>query len=250
MSGGADRSPGLTALDQIEHLTIGFTTSEVVPSSAVPPSERVAGASTVRHIVHHPSLLDQIENTTTTSTTAGEMVRTHPRSKPAGRLECIAFVQRLDVQAASLAREVGVDPDLPLRARLRAIGGVLGRTTHRSVTGWWTAARILTQHEGRPLAPRAPCPVETCDQMGSLRVRFDPKSGLCVACGTVWSDDLGDPVHSFGRLAVWVRWSAEHLLGPVHLDDEGNTCQECIVDRLQRDLRRDARRRELTSAKS
>lgn len=244
----------MIAADRINQLLYPFSTTEMamlpvarrapVPSLTrrttwvdLPPRKWRLGQYTVRHL----ALLDQIERTVTGSTTAGQVFHASYGSKPAGRLDCLAFLDRLDHQSIELAEKHKI-PLMPLRHRLGELSAVFGLKEVRPVTGWWIAARVLTQHDGPPVAPNAPCPNEECDQRGSLRVRFDPNVALCTHCGSTWSEDAEDPVESFGRLAVWVRWAAEHLSGPaVH-------CEECRQERELRAERTQLRLRALRQA--
>lgn len=211
----------MIAADYIKELIHPFTTSE-----------RYSGGL---HTVTHMSLLDQIEETVTGSTTGGQIFRSAYGSKPAGRIDCLDFLQRIDRQSRELAREYEL-PLRPLRPRLSALAGSIGMNSHRAVEGWWASARVLTQHDGPPLAPDVHCPNEECDRRGTLRVKFDPNLALCVNCGLTWSDSNPDPVFSFGRLAVWIRWATEHLAGTEHMVG-GVACLECLPERKGRSER-------------
>lgn len=184
-----------------------------------------------RHVVKHLSLLDQIDQTITGSTTGGQVFRSAYGSKPAGRLDCLDFLARIDKQSRYLAKDYGL-PLAPLLPRLSALGGAIGANYHKTVSGWWISARVLTQHDGPPLAPDVHCPNEECDRRGSVRIRFDPNVALCVNCGVTWSDTHPDPANSFGRLVEWVRWAIEHLSGPEHPG-----CSECLGERNGRSVR-------------
>jgi hypothetical protein len=224
----------LISADHINQLLYPFSTTEraMLPIPAKkgrPPTGRfLAGPYTVRH----PALLDQIENTVTGSTTAGQTFHAAYGSKPAGRLDCLQYMARIDKQSLQLAGRYHIAL-CPLRPRLGQIAGRVGLATNSTVTGWWVSARVLTQHDGPPVSPNVPCPVEDCDVRGSLRVRFDPNVAMCTHCGMTWSDGATDPVESFGRLVVWVRWAADHLAGPEHVV-QGEQCDECAVERTLR----------------
>lgn len=242
-------APTLLAADHLRELTRGFTTTEQVlrprmrPNPTTNPHTYPAWEPTgamrwALHTVTHQPLLSQIQETITGSTTGGEVFRPAYGSKPAGRIDCLAFLERLDRQSRRLAIKHDINPDQPLRNRLRALSGVLGDRPHDTIKGWWATARVLTQHDGPPFAPNAPCPIETCERQGTLRVRTDPNIAVCVECAHVWTGP------DFGRLAIWVEWSTEHLRGPRHWrTDEDHTgypdhlgyrveCTECAHDRL------------------
>lgn len=229
--------PKMVAADHIRELTRGFTTVELVPNEIrlpIPTTTRRRGAgwlilpapgTRVHHVTNLP-LLDQLEATVTGSTIATEgAYGVAYGSKPAGRLDVLALLERIQRQSHDLACELGIETvdrtrtkgrHVPLRARLQAISGRIGDQPHPLVRSWWATARILTQHDGPPYAPRIPCPVETCERVGSLRVRLSERLAFCVECHTVWADDNDDPSVSFGRLAVWSTWATEHLEGDRH----------------------------------
>lgn len=269
--------PPMLAADMIRELTRHYSTSEWVKQPQHDPT--TSRYRTVRrvHTVQHPPLLEQIEQTVTGSTTAGEVFHAAYGSKPAGRIDCLAFLERIHAQTVELEQKLGL-PHQPWRTvqpavvrrlpvptsdrrrlapwetvvdrpavveypRLLALSGVLGDRPDSRVKSWWMTARILTQHEGPPYSPDVPCPQETCERWGTIRVRMDPNLAVCVECGHTWSDDDG----TFGRLAVWADWAATHLRGPRHLlaDDDDHpdvtgygrhlgyrvVCLECEVER-------------------
>lgn len=208
--------------EEIGHLVYPFTTSESVVLMGV-------------HMVVHPPLLDQIEQTVTGSTTAGQVFHAAYGSKPAGRLDSIDYLARIARQSKEMSLKYQIKL-MPLRPRLILIAQALGAQPHPVVHSWWVSARVLTQHEGAAVALNAPCPREECDKWGSLRVRLNPNLAICVNCGGTWSEDTSDPVVSFGRLAIWVQWATEHLSGPEHAG-----CVECLGERKQRAERKDLR---------
>jgi len=220
------------AADHIRQLTQGHTTTEHIRR----PKQGTDGryrTETYLHTVTHPALLDQLDQTVTGATGGGETIRTAYGSKPAGRIDVLAFLERIDKQSKTIATQHGI-PNLPLRRRLQAIGGILGDATDRTVRSWWSTARILTTHDTPPFAPDVPCPIETCERRGTLRVRIEEQAGVCVECHTVWDET------DFGRLRLWVEWSAEHLRGPQHWVNSEDThgydeqlgyvveCQSCV----------------------
>lgn len=182
-------------------------------------SELVSGVKTVEivqgglHIVQHPALLDQISNTVTGRTLGSDSFSGGGySSKPAGRIDCLAFLERINKQSYSLAHDHGIRL-LPIKARLGAIGGALGSEikVHPWVRGWWATARILTQHDAPPFAPDVPCPVDECGKRGTIRIRLEDKLANCVECHTVWTEEAEEPWLTFGRLAEWIRWASERV---------------------------------------
>jgi hypothetical protein len=245
----------LSAIDHINQLTKPFKTTERVVQNEfrlvpVPTLDRVTSWIPIQTgrlvvqpwVVEHEALLDQIEHTVTGSTGAGQVFHAAYNSKPAGRLDCLDLLTRIDRQSIELAEQWHLETGtLSPRERLTMLGLVLGKDQHRTVANWWAAARVLTQHDGPPVSPNVPCPEENCEQRGSLRVRFDPDVALCVACGATWAEGYDDPGNSFGRLVIWVKWASEHLNGPRHLAVDGSACSECLVEREQHGIRVAAR---------
>jgi hypothetical protein len=157
-------------------------------------------------------------------------------------LDVLAFLGRLDKQSAAMADEAGMSA-LPVRARMLELAGHIGHKPHPVVRSWWATARVLSSHDAPAFVPDVPCPIETCDQRGSLRVRVEEmpqdRVAVCVECRTVWAG-----AGEFGLLARWVEWAAEHLHGirhwvnttSAHGYDEGLgyvvECPECAPWRL------------------
>lgn len=193
------------------------------------------------HTVLELPLLQQIHQTVTGSTTGGEVFSSSYASKPAGRLDCLDWWARIEGQSALVCKDLNLEVPRRLRPRLQAIARVLPPKPNRLILGWWTSAKVLTQHETPPLALRAPCPEEDCEGLGTLRVRFDPNVALCTHCGASWSDNDPAAPEAFNELAHWVQWSVEHLLGPAHRLKDGSVCQECATERTQRAQRRAVR---------
>ena len=209
--------------------------------------------STTEHIdflgenytVWHPGLLEQIENTTVRSTMAGQVFRSDYGSKPAGRIDSIAFLARIKMQSLQLTKALNLPHrEHTTRARLGVLYNFIDESQPNAmVENWWTAARILTQHDTPAMSLNVPCPREECDALGTLRVRLNPNIAFCVNCGATWKDNPADPQAEFGRFAVWVQWSAEHLKGAQHLTGEAlEPCKECLVERASRAARVATRR--------
>lgn len=171
-----------------------------------------------RYFVEHRALLDQLEDTLTGSTKDGGDLRIVPGSRPAGRIDVLAFLERIQQQSLKLAEEMGLPP-LPLRTRLLRIAAELGLTPDPVVRSWWVTARVLTSFDSPAYAPNVPCPNEQCERRGSLRVkvgdREDQRQAVCTECHWVWDGPY------FGVFAEWVRWASEHL-------GSGHSCPECV----------------------
>ena len=228
------------AADLIADLTQPFTTTETITQPVQSPRGRWR-TQTFRHTVQHAGLLNQIQLTITTTSNAGELHHTAYGPKPAGRIDCLAFLQRIEHQSSAMANELLLPPQ-PLNPRLLALAGLIGNHPDTRVHAWWTTARVLTQHDAPPYSPDVPCPNERCDHRGSLRVRVDDRIAVCIECHDTWSDTQDDPSKTFGRLAMWVKWAFIHLHGPHHYtvadDDTGHPglghtveCLECASER-------------------
>lgn len=242
--------PPMLAADYIRELTQTHATHEQVRQPVQDADGRWRTKSR-SHVVMHKALLAQIEETITTSASPGAWGGSSFGSKPAGRIDCLAFLERLDRQSRSMAADHGLSL-MPLTPRLTALAGKIGDRTDFHVRAWWATARVLTQHDGPPFAPNVPCLVERCERIGSLRLRLDEKVAVCVECHTVWSEGSEDPTMSFGRLQTWVIWAAEHLGGLRHWRTEDELtgypglgyqveCEECRPERLERAKREAAR---------
>lgn len=243
-----------TLADLITDLTDPTTTGETV-DRLVHDGQRWRKTH-ARHLVHHPSLLDQLRATTSTSTIAlGETFRPAYASKPSARLDALAALRRIEGESLHWARHVGGRTRTRLEDRLRSLAPhdkaaviVNGRIRylHGAAQSWLTLARVVTGWENAAFAPRVPCPNIDCERWQSVRIRFDevrPSGAACIECGTTWEqDDL--PV-----LGAYVRWAADHLQGPEHLVlDE--TTEQMVVCEDCRDVRAGMAERRTTRAKA
>ncbi|WP_130012152.1 DUF7341 domain-containing protein [Serinicoccus sediminis] len=245
--------PELLAADHIRELTQHHTTTEKRPRrvpvpTTIGPRHHTAwtndpSGNTELHVVTHPPLLAQLRDAITGSTAlSDESAGTRFGSKPAGHLESLDLVARIDRQSTDLANEHGIDqPDLT--KRLLALSGFIGHHPHRLVRSWWASARVITQHDAPPYRPHAPCPA--CDEPDTLRIRVDDELGHCTSCGETW-DTTGQPdSRPLALLAQHIRWCTDHeVTRPRHwLTDAGGypvECTECLEFREARATRRAA----------
>lgn len=174
--------------------------------------------------VDQPSLLDQLANPAGVSTAGVGSSAKNERA--AANLGGLAVLQGIDADAALwLARidprwsRAGIvaslqglgalahkRPTEALRANIADINARLNATLEdrlrqiaraagtlpddtlwnldREVTRWWANARVATTWGDPPLRPHVPCP--ECRAHGKLRVTPNPKSAVCIECGTAW----------------------------------------------------------------
>lgn len=57
----------------------------------------------------------------------------------------------------------------------------------RDASIWWTQARVATGWDSPAFKPNNTCP--TCGERGSLRLRLEPTTGVCVDCRTTWTPE-------------------------------------------------------------
>lgn len=207
--------------DYVRHLCSGFTTMERPEGWDHP------------YVKRHPALLDQLENTLTTSTTAGESVRaSSPAGRPAGRIDVLAFLERINSESRDMAFDLGLGT-FPLRQRLRKLAPEVGITEASVFRAWWVSARILTSFDRPAFTPNVPCPNEACERRGSLRVKVEERRSdciaMCVECHNIWDGSY------FGPLAMWIAWASEHLLSR-------HECPECAGVQVAMRDRAEARR--------
>lgn len=211
--------PPMVAADHIREMIQTHTTITVI--------HRDDGTTELHRVTEAP-LVDQLSDAITGSSSKSDedAGRSTFRSKPAAHLEAVDALGRIDQQARSLARKMGVPDAGELAGVLSRISGEIGFDPHPRVRSWWATARMLTQHDTPPLRPHGvPCPV--CWETNSLRIRLDEEVAVCTRCGENW-DRSGEPSHgSLDVLGQYVAWCTEHeVTRPEHRLDEG-VCTEC-----------------------
>ncbi|VXB82496.1 hypothetical protein [Aeromicrobium sp. 9AM] len=174
-----------------------------------------------RHITSSPSLLEQLWSAVEASGSTEGGQRSFA-SKPSARLDAIDAAQRIDTGAFTWLRRLGLvdvydDKTLPdTAAAVKRLGSLLpsaekcGRKRadreraccpqhelELDLRSWWTAARILTGWDSPAWKPDNTCPV--CEVRGSLRIKLEHRSGMCVDCGSTW------PAETIGLLADHIR---------------------------------------------
>lgn len=226
-------TPPRVAADYIRELTRPYTTRATIHRTTRDHDGRARAVREV-HTVHHPSLINQLDEATTANShrSDSDAARGIATSKPAAHLEAIDALNRINHQSRTLAGELDVNPIPPrLIDRLEAIAGALGTDNHRQVRSWWATARLLTQHDTPPIRPHGvPCP--ECWETDTLRIRLEDELASCHKCGALW-DRTGNPDHgSLDVLGQHVRWCADHqVTKPRHLNilstGEQVECADC-----------------------
>lgn len=205
--------------------------------------------TTRTHTTHHPALIDELANNTTTAKVGVDKTHGDPRSKPAGRLDAVALLQRIDKDADTIAQRIGSRRIGTLPQRLSSISGTVADTDEETtawvrakIRGWVIGAQVITGWDTVPFTPDVPCPDTKCERRGSIRIRVEDQVAYCVECGYHWgpSDIL--------QLGTYVAWASEHLRGARHwlTDPEGfpTECVECLATRSEMADRATERRRE------
>lgn len=204
--------------------------------------------NTEEHRTTHPPLLDQLDETITSSPlSASDSYAGNAKSKPPSRLDAVVLLERIRKESRTIADTIRLRRTRNLTDRLSAIAGATPDLTTddrdwitKLTRGWVVTARILTGWDAPPYAPDVPCPNTECERRSSLRVRLHDRVATCIECGVWWDQD------SVEQLGTYVRWAAEHLRGPKHwlTDDDGYPieCAECHETRIQMAERKIARR--------
>lgn len=194
--------------------------------------------TTRTHTTHHPALLEELDTNTTTAKVGVEKNHSDPRSKPAGRLDAVALLHRIDKEASHIATRIGSHQTGTLAKRLSSISGTLADAdqdttawARTKIRGWVIGAQVITGWDTVPFTPDVPCPDTECERRGSIRIRVEDQVAYCVECGYHWgpSDIL--------QLGTYVSWASEHLRGSRHwlTDDEGFPveCMDCLSTRQE-----------------
>lgn len=199
------------------------------------------------HTTTHPSLLDELEYNPASRQLGSEKFQADMRSKPAGRIDAIALLQRIDKEAGKIARAIGSRRVGTLRTRLSSISGTAVTAPddtqawiHAKVRGWVVGAKVITGWDAPPYTPDVPCAYLECEKRGSMRIRLEDQVAYCVECGSHWGPA------QINQLGNYVKWASEHLRGPRHTitteDGAFVDCPDCWVTRQEMTKRAEARR--------
>lgn len=231
------------------HVTISDLIGQLIRPRKHTTTLPTSDGTTNTHTSHHPPLLDELESNTTTAKVGVERYHSAPKSKPAGRLDAVALLHRIDKEADQIATVISSRRIGTLRDRLSSISGTIAdqdhitnKWAHQLITGWVIAAKVITGWDTVPFTPDVPCPNVECERRGTIRIRVEDQVALCIECATHWTPD------DILQLGQYVAWASEHLRGAKHwiTDDDGypTECVDCLATREQMAERANARRSE------
>lgn len=158
---------------------------------------------TQRHKITWPSLLDQLIEAVTQSTSAEEGPRPGFGSKPPARIDAIDAYARIDKEATTRLTQLGAEQRGLCRDLILRINGLLPAhqpcanqprkhedccTRHaieRDIRNWWTTARVLTGWDKPAWTPRNTCPL--CGKRSTLKMRVEQETAVCTNCHETWA---------------------------------------------------------------
>lgn len=194
----------LTIADAADRLTEPYKHREQVPYWDANRNRKFRD-----HVEPFPSLLDQVAaaaNPGTSEPGAGEHA-----SRPPADLEAVACQAAIAIGAIKWAWRLGLDVRSTTASNLRALVGATMTSDQRAdllreLRAWVAWAETVTKWRNPPYAPTAPCPLlteadEPCNARGTLRVRLDTKTAVCLQCKGTWDETniglLGEHVRSW-----------------------------------------------------
>jgi hypothetical protein len=161
---------------------------------------------TERHYTTSPPLLEQLWSAAEQSGSA-EGGRRAFGSKPSARIDALDVAMRIEQEVHAQLTVYGVadshDHYANTLAAVRHLGSLAleDRDVFRLVRSWWSAARVVTGWDSPAWAPNSGCPL--CASRGSLRIRLDLHTAVCVGCHETWSPE------TIGLLADHIRAEGE-----------------------------------------
>jgi hypothetical protein len=207
------------------------------------------------HIVKAPSLIHQLATNDTHTGSAEDGSRSGYASKPAARLDALAALAHIDLQAARWITDLGETPrSLHTRELVLQLHGLSAsaeeparRAITASVRSWWITARIVTGWDSPAWRPDATCP--QCGERGTLSIRLADKIARCSheACGSTWDEAtiglLADHIRAEseqgrqrqgGRGPCWCPWPAPGISDLRHLCPRCGSarCRHALAARL------------------
>jgi hypothetical protein len=154
------------------------------------------------HTTESPSLLDQLE--TASNTADGTNGAGGYKSRPAAWLEPLDTLRLIDQEASAWVRKLGDDDPPTTQACVMRVHGLWAnqdddtkKQIERSVSRWWTQARIITGWDSAAWRPDNTCPM--CSERRALRIKLADQIGFCVDCRETWDE------HNIGLLAEHIR---------------------------------------------
>jgi hypothetical protein len=153
---------------------------------------------TIRRVTTIPSLLAQLADAVIPGETYIENDSSRPgfRSTPPARLDAIDRLLAIEAGAARWVTSVGLTLRQDAAGNIRALVGISAQldsdtveALYTEITNWRAWAATVTGWQTPPWRPRVPCPV--CDKLGSLRIRLDRKTAVCMDCGEGWDEPTG-----------------------------------------------------------
>lgn len=140
---------------------------------------------TVRHRTSSPSLLEQLDRAIEPLRADGDGARVFASKTPA-RIDALDALQRIDHETDVWLRRLQLrrtDAD-DLGTLVRRAAAAAGDDIRQDVRAWWILARTVTGWDAPAYRPHNTCPL--CERRGSLRVRIDALTAVCVECGEGW----------------------------------------------------------------
>lgn len=211
------------------------------------------------HVVRAPSLLQQLEQSDTPSQATEDGPRSGYASRPAARLDALAALAHIDLQAARWITDLGEQPrslhTLDLVLQLHGLTASAGLPARKAITAsvrsWWITARIVTGWDSPAWRPDATCP--QCGERGTLSVRLADKLARCSheACGATWDSEniglLADHIRAEsdegrqrqeGRGPCWCPWPVPAIGDLAHMCPRCGSarCRHALAQRLLADL--------------
>jgi hypothetical protein len=158
-----------------------------------------------------PSLLDQLAEAAFPGSAepgAGEHA-----SRPPADLEAVACHTAITIGSVKWAHRLRLDIRDTVASNIRALVGASMTSDDRAdllreLRAWVAWAETVTKWRNPPWSPGAPCPLtktndagedQPCNARGSIRVRLDTKTAVCLDCKGTWDES------NIGLLAEHVR---------------------------------------------
>lgn len=140
----------------------------------------------LRDAIHTPTPADT-DNTTT--------LRPIPGSKPPLLLEALARLIDIETSSNRWIWLAGIPnrgrAESNIRALVGAAANMISDQQHellQDLRRWRAWAAVMSGWALPPYQPRINCPMPDCGQHSTIRIILERKTGLCVACQTIWTE--------------------------------------------------------------